>query len=100
MNNKLKAIILDAIKQEDEYKTGWTNTEAFNYAWDRFTKEKGWEIARKGIAAAAIDWFQGLALHVPFWDDDIEERGFDPETYWQQLATTFLLMNQSKFYLP
>ena len=41
---------------------------------------------------AAVDWFQGIALHIPIWDSDIEELGFDPEKYWVQLAHTFLII--------
>ena len=100
MTAKLKAIILDAIKQEDEYQHDWTNQEAFNYAWNRFRSEKDWEIARKGLALAAQDWFQGLALHVPYWDDDIKERGFDPDCYWYHLAITFCQLHQQNFHLP
>lgn len=89
MYAKLTTIILEAIKQEDEYQEGWTNQQALDYAFNRFNSEKDWEIARVGRTRAARDWFQGLAIHVPFWDDDIKERGFDPEQYWSQLANTF-----------
>ena len=89
MNAKLKAIILEAIKLEDDYQPSWSDQESFNYAWDRFINEYGWNVQRVGLVLAALDWFQGLALHVPFWDDDIKERGFDPEQYWSQLANTF-----------
>tara|TARA_R100000458_G_scaffold44302_1_gene42370 strand:+ start:481 stop:783 length:303 start_codon:yes stop_codon:yes gene_type:complete len=100
MNNKLKAIILDAIKEEDEYNSSWTDQESFSYAWDRFINEYGWNIQRVGLVLAAQDWFQGLAMHVPFWDDDIEKQGFNPDSYWYQLATTFCQLHQQNFHLP
>ena len=89
---KLKELILSAIKQEDEYQKEWTEAEALSYAHKRFLKEKSWEIERTSMLQAAVDWFQGIALHVPIWDSEIEELGFDPEKYWIQLAHTFLVI--------
>ena len=100
MNAKLRAIILEATKLEDAYQPSWSDQESFNYAWDRFINEYGWNVQRVGLVLAALDWFQGLALHVPFWNDDIEERGFDPDTYWYHLATTFCQLHQQNFHLP
>ena len=89
---KLKELILSAIKQEDEYQKEWTEAEAISYAHKRFLQEKRWEIERTSMLEAAVDWFQGIALHIPIWDSDIEELGFDPEKYWIQLAHTFLII--------
>ena len=89
---KLKELILSAIKQEDEYQKEWTEAEAISYAQRRFLKEKDYEIKRVGMVNAAVDWFQGIALHIPIWNSDIEELGFDPEKYWVQLAHTFLII--------
>ena len=89
---KLKELILSAIKQEDEYQKEWTEAEALSYAHKRFLKEKSWEIERTSMLQAAVNWFQGIALHVPIWDSEIEELGFDPEKYWIQLAHTFLVI--------
>lgn len=108
MDAKLKAIILAAIKREDDYQSSWSDQESFSYAWDRFINEYGWNIERVGLELAALDWFQGLALHVPYRDDDIEELGFDPNNelgfdpnnYWYQLAITFCLLHQQNFHLP
>ena len=100
MNAKLKEIILEAIKLEDAYQSSWSDQESFSYAWDRFINEYGWNIQRVGLVLAARDWFLGLSLHVPFWNDDIEERGFDSDSYWYQLATTFCQLHQGGFHLP
>ena len=89
---KLKELILSAIKQEDEYQKEWTEAKAISYAQRRFLKEKSWEIERTSMLQAAGRGFQGIALHVPIWDSDIEELGFDPEKYWVQLAHTFLII--------
>ena len=102
MNAKLTTIILDAIKQEDEYNPSWTTQESIQYAYNRFKEEEG-NIAilrKESYTQAATNWFQGLALHVPYWDDEIEELGFNPETYWKDLACTLILMNQLKHHLP
>ncbi len=89
---KLKELILSAIKQEDEYQKEWTEAEAISYAYKRFLQEKSWEIERTSMLEAAVSWFQGIAIHIPIWDSDIEELGFDPEKYWIQLAHTFLII--------
>ena len=36
------------------------------------------------------EWFQGLAVDVPFWNSDIEALGLDSETYWDDLASTLI----------
>lgn len=43
------------------------------YIVERFMSEMGWNIARKGAQGAAMDWVQGLAINVPFYDLEILE---------------------------
>lgn len=93
MKHTLKRIIIDAIQTEDA--APFTNDrEALQYAADRFHGEMSWQWKERGHTkeAAAKDWFQGLALAVPYMDGEIEELGFNPFTYWGCLARTFLFV--------
>ena len=38
---------------------------------ERFENEYGWNIERKGRREAMIEWLSGLALMMPFYNDDI-----------------------------
>ena len=86
----LKKIILDAIRLEDEFNTHWSEKETFSYALNNFIASKDWEIKRYGILEACTNYFQGLGLSVPYMNYDIEQLGYDPETYWSDLAKCFL----------
>ena len=55
-----------------------------------------WNIEKQGLLSACVDWFQGLALAVPYMNYEIEQLGFDPDTYWQDIAETFLRVTSSR----
>jgi len=38
---------------------------------ERFESEYGWNIERKGRREAMIEWLSGLALTMPFYNDEI-----------------------------
>jgi len=90
----LKALILkcadfsgyDEILIEPKTEKGIVNTLS-----DIFHSEKSWEIKNLGSYQAATNWFQGLcsACSVPYWNDEIENLGFDPETYFDDLGEIF-----------
>ena len=37
------------------------------------------------------EWLLGLALPFPFYNHEIEKMGFNPETYWDELANHLYL---------
>ena len=97
MSNKtLETILLNAIDDEilnNEYDglLSLQNAQSFNYVekfeWlhKRFNLE-----SRYGQDMTLTEWFQGLAVNVPYWDSDIEALGLDSFTYWDDLATTLI----------
>ena len=48
-----------------------TEDELINYLFDRFNSEYRWSIERQGKQKALTDWLQGLAIHIPFYYEDI-----------------------------
>ena len=97
MSNKtLETILLNAIDDEilnNEYDglLSLQNAQSFNYVekfeWlhKRFNLESNY-----GQYMTLQEWFQGLAVDVPFWNSDIEALGLDSSTYWDDLATTLI----------
>ena len=97
MSNKtLETILLNAIDDEiqnNEYDglLSLQNAQSFNYVdkfdWlhKRFNLESNY-----GQYMSLTEWFQGLAVSVPYWDNEIEELGLNSSTYWDDLATTLL----------
>jgi len=58
--------------------------------YDRFISEYDWNIKRIGFFKALTEWLQGLALDIPFYNDDIMET-FDLNekqlgNYWPFMA--------------
>lgn len=94
-NRKLEAIILKSINQEDAgpFATDW---EAITYASNRFCQEMHWKLKQRHRACA--DWFQGMALNVPYTYYDIERLGFDSDTYWNDIASAFLRLESDLFH--
>ena len=41
------------------------------YIFDRFFYEMDFQIKRSGKLVAMTEWLQGLALNIPYWNDDI-----------------------------
>ena len=86
----LKQIILEAIQDKDEYNPSWTEVQCFRFAYGAFLRAKKKEIEQVGLFKALVNWFQGMGLNVPCWDNYIEELGHNPDTYWQELAVVLL----------
>ena len=67
-----KKYILECLKTEDDLIGKQpTEEELINYLFDRFFSEYGWLMERVGKQQALIDWLQGLAINIPYWDEDI-----------------------------
>ena len=67
-----KKYILECLKTEDAFIGKQpTEDELINYLFDRFNSEYGWSIERQGKQKALTDWLQGLAIHIPFYYEDI-----------------------------
>ena len=72
--NNYKNYILECLKTEDVFiGKNPTEEELIKYLFDRFNSEYGWSIERQGKRKAMIDWLQGLAIHIPFYHEDIIE---------------------------
>jgi len=70
--NNYKNFILGCLKTEDVFiDKKPTDEELINYLFDRFNSEYGWSIERQGKQKALTDWLQGLAIHIPFYYEDI-----------------------------
>jgi len=69
-----KKYILECLKDEDVFiDKKPTDEELTNYLFDRFNSEYGWNIQRVGKQQALTDWLQGLAIHIPYYYEDIIE---------------------------
>jgi len=66
-----KKYILDCVQLDNEEKELKTDQEKINYIFDRFNSEYGWNIERVGKHQAMIEWLQGLALDIEYWNDNI-----------------------------
>ena len=67
-----KKYILECLKNEDVFiDKKPTDEELTNYLFDRFNSEYGFNIQRVGKQQALTDWLQGLAIHIPYWEEDI-----------------------------
>ena len=66
-----KKYILNCIELDCEEKELKTDQEKINYIFDRFNSEYGWNIERVGKHQAMIEWLQGLALDIEYWNDNI-----------------------------
>ena len=95
MSNKtqtsLKTILLDAINDDlssstydhpilnnSDYKN-WSDIEKFKWAFDKYMVEVG--------AYESLEyWFSGLALPVPYSNYEIEQLGFNPDTFFKDLG--------------
>ena len=67
-----KKYILECLKTEDAFIGKQpTEDELINYLFDRFNSEYRWSIERQGKQKALTDWLQGLAIHIPFYYEDI-----------------------------
>lgn len=96
MSKTLETILLNAIDNEiqnNDYEglLSLQNAQSFNYVdkfeWlhKRYLTESGY-----GRYMSLTEWFQGLAVDIPYWNSDIENLGLDSSTYWDDLASTLI----------
>lgn len=96
MSKTIETLLLNAIDNEiqnNDYDglLSLQNAQSFNYV-DKFEwlhKRYNFE-SNYGQDMSLVEWFQGLAIDIPFWNSDIENLGLDSATYWDDLATTLI----------
>jgi len=86
----LRTIILDAIKKEDEYNPDWTETESFRWLLNYALRSKSHTYKHHGAITALEDFFIGIGIHIPIWNEDIEKLDLGDKCYWTELALTVL----------
>ena len=64
-----KRYILDRIYIEGKELA--SDQEKIDYLFNRFYSEYGWNIERYGKYKAMTEWLQGLALDIPYWNNEI-----------------------------
>ena len=102
---KLKNILLDAITDDlentingatrltplaKEMGFDLSDKEKFKYAYNRYKAEVG-------DFESVEYWLLGLALPVPYWNDDITDQGLNSETYWNDLSRVLIRENETMF---
>ena len=60
----------------------WSRKDKLNWVRKKFIQEMDQTLTVPNV----VFWLQGLALDIPYWDDDIKELGFDSDTYWEDVA--------------
>jgi len=90
----LEGLIIEACLLEDGFENA-TIAQALENASKRFRYEYGWQINHNGLLEACKEWFQGIALQVPIWNEEIDQLGFDPDCYWERLARSFVGMTET-----
>jgi hypothetical protein len=98
---RLKSILLNAIKQDLD-NNDYDNEDLSVYKkWHKWNKEgltikdkyyfqfafKKYQIEVGGFESIEY-WLSGLALPIPYWNEDIENLGLYPKTYFNDLAYT------------
>jgi hypothetical protein len=66
-----KNYILSTIDEDVEGNPITSDNDKIKYIFDRFNSEYGWRVNQVGKIAAMIDWLQGLALNIEFYNDAI-----------------------------
>ena len=66
-----KEYILGNIHEDIEGNSISSEADKINYIFDRFNSEYGWRVNQVGKVAAMVDWLQGLALDIEFYNDEI-----------------------------
>tara|TARA_R110002012_G_scaffold197768_1_gene366418 strand:+ start:120 stop:476 length:357 start_codon:yes stop_codon:yes gene_type:complete len=66
-----KNYILDCIELDSEGKPLTSDKDKIKYLFDRFNSEYGWNIKRQGKQGAMAEWLSGMAINIPYWNDDI-----------------------------
>lgn len=72
---KYKNYILDCLDDEDSLiGKNLTRNQKIEYLMNRFNKEYGFMVQRLGNKQKAIaEWLSGLAINIPYYNDDIIE---------------------------
>tara|TARA_B100001094_G_scaffold286228_1_gene300845 strand:+ start:803 stop:1213 length:411 start_codon:yes stop_codon:yes gene_type:complete len=89
MKTSLTTLILDAIEFEldsNEYSNGldnsnwqsWNDKEKFQWCYNLWYSNLGQDDIE--------NWLRGLAIPIPYWNDEIENLGHNSETYWTDCA--------------
>ena len=101
----MRAMVLEGIDEQD-LNPGQTKG---NYVSTRFTGEMMCDYNKaRNYQAVVMDWLQGLALHVLFWNDDIikfyedtfgrtlsdKEREKEINLYWSRLSMVVMKMTR------
>ena len=68
-----KNYILSTIQTDNDGKELDNNQDKIDYLFNRFYSEYDWSIKRNGKLKAMIDWLQGLALDIEYYNHDILE---------------------------
>tara|TARA_A100001201_G_scaffold136517_1_gene125595 strand:- start:43 stop:411 length:369 start_codon:yes stop_codon:yes gene_type:complete len=66
-----KNYILSNIDEDIEGNPITSEADKINYIFDRFNSEYGWRVNQVGKVTAMVDWLQGLALNIEFYNDEI-----------------------------
>ena len=64
-----KRYILDTIEIEGNELA--TDEEKVEYLFNRFYSEYDWHIEHYGKQKAMTEWLQGLALDIPYWNNEL-----------------------------
>jgi len=79
----------------------WSEKDKLAFAYRRYQREVGDQQKRfhhdeRSIISTVVYWLQGLALPVPYWNEDIQELGIEPNDYWDDLARVFIIEMQKR----
>ena len=66
-----KNYILSTINEDFDGNSLISDTDKINFLFEKFYSEYGWRVNQVGKIAAMIDWLQGLALNIEFYNDAI-----------------------------
>ena len=92
----LEGLIIEACLLEEGFESA-TIGQALVNATKRFHSEYSWHISKQGRLKACEEWLAGLALNVPYWNNEIEEMGLNSETYFRDLAKAFLSLTYNQW---
>ncbi|HSG31201.1 MAG TPA: hypothetical protein VLB82_06595 [Thermodesulfobacteriota bacterium] len=120
-NEFIYEYIIDSIYNADdpEYSDNMTDKEKLQYLYNTFSSEKGYEIPRRGVYKAFIDYMQGLgsSFNIAYTYNDIYELAYEQgslspddnenkhykiaNNYYNYMATkVFELFSKHKILMP
>lgn len=99
--SKAYEVLIAGIEQEGFEDCSYYNpSEPIQFCYDRFLSEYGYRVKRIGFDKALTEWLQGLAIKIPFWDDDIQEifnlTDKQVKTYFNFMAMRLMDLFKSK----